>query len=221
MPSVVIAEDHSIVRQGLLHVLNHYCADLHVMADVNNGKDAVDIVLSERPDILVVDLMMPGMDGLEVTRRVKNSVPRTKVIILSMYDDRSYVLRAFRYGASAYVLKLGDAEELMHAIREILAGRTYLSPDLKISKKEIDALILEGASGDLYDLLSQREREILRLVALGMTASDIAERLHLSPRTVEKHRFNITKKIEVKNLSELIRFAISRGIISENYQTPS
>lgn len=217
MPSIVIAEDHSIVRAGFLLLLKACCDDLHVIADVGNGEDAVDIVLSERPDVLVVDLRMPGMDGLEVTRLVKNSVPGVKVIILSMHAGRSYVIRAFRYGASAYVLKHADAEALTHAIREVLAGRSYLSPNLKISKKEIDDLIREGASGDPYDLLSRREREVLRLVALGMTAGDIANHFHLSPRTVEKHRFNISKKIEVNNLSELIRFAINRGIISENH----
>ncbi len=171
--------------------------------------------MSERlhPDLLVLDMMMPGLNGLEVTRRVKKRSPQTRVVILSMHKDESYVLEALKNGASAYVLKDANADELIKAAREADAGRHYLSPPLSNSAIEVYAQKAGTTARDSYDSLRDREREVLQLAAEGRTNAEIGKRLFISPRTVEIHRANMLKKLGLRNQIELIRYALKRKIL--------
>jgi two-component system response regulator NreC len=164
------------------------------------------------PDVLVLDLMMPGLNGMEVARQVARRVPHTRVVILSMHSNEAYVLEALRAGAMAYVLKESGADELVQAIREVAAGRRYLSPPF--SEHTIGAYRqkAEGAPLDPYHKLTFREREVLQLTAEGLSGGEISEKLFISPRTVESHRANLMRKLNVRNQKELIRYALQRGI---------
>lgn len=211
---IVIADDHNIVRQGLQRILDAE-PDFKVVGDADNGIRAVALVEEKLPDILVVDLMMPGLNGLEVTRQVSKQTPRTRIIILSMHQDDGYILQALRAGAKGYVLKESTTTELVQAIHEVMAGERYLSK--KLNNKFIDLLINqvdEQMQVDPYEQLTNREREVLQLVAEGRSSVEIAQLLTISSRTVEAHRFNITKKLNLLNTAEIVRYAIKRGIIS-------
>jgi DNA-binding NarL/FixJ family response regulator len=180
---VILADDHSVVRQGLKVLLEEQ-PDLHVVAEAADGLDAVALAEKHRAEILVIDLMMPGINGLEAARQVVQRLPQTKVIVLSMHSAEGYVLDALRAGASGYVLKKSTAEELVQAIRTVAAGGRYLSPP--ISERAIEEYVERAKEGpDPYAHLSPREREVLQLAAQGMTNRQIALQLHLSPRTVE------------------------------------
>jgi len=210
--TVVLADDHRVVRQGLRALLEaggRFC----VVGEAGNGLEVARLVERLRPDVLVLDLMLPGLNGLEVTRRVKQLSPKTQVVILSMHNDESYVLEALKNGAAAYVLKDSSAEELVKAIGEAMAARRYLSPPL--SEAAIEAYLGRAAAGaaDPYESLSSREREVLQLAAEGHTNAKIGRRLFISPRTVEIHRANMMKKLGIRNRIELVRYALKRGIL--------
>ena len=213
MTSIVLADDHPIVRRGLRAVLEAE-KEFALMGEAGEGLEAVRMVEQLQPDILIADLMMPGLTGLEVTRQVKQRVPNTKVIILSMHAAESYVLEALRNGANGYVLKDTAADELVRAIREVLQGRRYLSSQLSERAIENYVLKAEATAVDSYDSLTTREREVLKLAAEGSTNVEIAERLFISPRTAETHRANLMKKLNLSNHTELIRYAIRRGVLS-------
>jgi DNA-binding NarL/FixJ family response regulator len=166
-----------------------------------------------RPDVLVLDLMLPDLNGLEVARQVRRRAPQTRVVILSMHSNEAYVVEALRAGALGYTLKKSSSAELVHAIREAIAGRRYLSPSL--SDLLIDAYIrqVEDEALDPYHTLTAREREVLHLAATGHTNSEIAARLSISPRTVERHRANMMRKLGLHSQTDLIRYALQRGIL--------
>jgi two-component system, NarL family, response regulator NreC len=212
--AIVLADDHQVVRQGLRAMLE---AEPHfrVIGEAGNGLEVARMVERLRPNVLVIDLMMPGLSGLEVTRQVKKRSPKTHVIVLSMHKDESYVFEALKNGAAAYVLKDSSAEELLKAIREAVAGRRYLSPPL--SNSAIEAFVQRGRATaiDDYHSLTDREREVFQLVAEGLTNADIGRRLFISPRTVEIYRANMMQKLDLSNQTELIRYALKRGIISK------
>lgn len=212
MATIILADDHPIVRRGLRAVLESE-KGFQLIGEAGDGLEAVRIVENLRPDILIADMMMPGLTGLEVTRQVKNRVPATRVIILSMHATESYVLEALRNGANGYVLKDSAAEELIYAIREVLSGRRYLSSQL--SERAIETYIkkAESTAVDSYESLTTREREVLKLAAEGCTNNEIAEKLFISPRTAETHRGNLMKKLGLSNHTELIRYAIRRGLL--------
>jgi two-component system, NarL family, response regulator NreC len=213
MTTIILADDHPIVRRGLRSVLEAE-KDFKLIGEAGDGLEAVRMVENLQPDILITDMMMPGLTGLEVTRQVKHRVPKTKIIILSMHASESYVLEALRNGANGYVLKDTVSEELVEAIRDVIAGRRYLSSQL--SERAIETYILKAESTpeDSYDSLTTREREVLKLAAEGSTNNEIAERLFISPRTAETHRANLMKKLALSNHTELIRYAIRRGVLS-------
>jgi len=206
MATIVLAEDHSIVREGIRALLTQ-TTEHEIVAECGDGVAAVRLVKEHRPDVLITDLRMPGLDGLEVIRRVHQDSPNTAVVVLSMYSSDSYVSLAFRNGALGYVLKYSDAKELNDAIVSALNGKRYISKDLAGDTQH------EQHLAGRYDLLTAREREILQLVGEGLTASEISEKLSISARTVEKHRSNIMLKLEVKNYGGLIRFVLQRGLI--------
>jgi DNA-binding NarL/FixJ family response regulator len=212
MISIVLADDHHIVRQGLRALLETE-SDFKVVGEAANGFEALDLAAREKPDVLIVDVMMPGMHGLEVVRQVTRRKPRTRVIMLSMYSSEAYVLEALRDGASAYVLKGARAEELVKAVREAVAGRHYLSPSL--SQFALNAYVVKARtlSPDRYELLTTRERQILQLAAEGATSVSIGKRLSISPRTVEAHRANMMRKLGLRTQSDLVLYAVRRGLL--------
>lgn len=212
MTTIVLADDHHVVRQGLRALLEAEPA-FRVIGEAGDGLDAVQQVERLRPDVLVLDLMMPGLSGLEVTRQVRQRSPKTRVVILSMHANEAYVLEALRAGAAAYVLKESTSVELVHAIHEAIAGRRYLSPPLSERAIEVYVQKTKEAMQDAYEELTTREREVLHLAAEGLTNAEIATRLSLSPRTIEGFRTNLMHKLELRNQTDLIRYALQRGII--------
>ena len=212
MTRIVVAEDHIVVREGLCTVLKAQ-PDFHVVGEAEDGLQVVALVERLQPEVLVLDLMLPGLNGLEVARQVRQRAPQTRVVILSMYSTEAYVVEALRAGALGYILKRSSSAELVHAIHEAAAGRRYLSPSL--SDLLIDAYIrrVENEALDPYHTLTAREREVLHLTASGHTNSDIAARLSISPRTVERHRANMMHKLGLQSHTDLIRYALQRGIL--------
>ena len=212
MTDILLAEDHHIVRQGLRALLE---SDPHfrLVGEAGDGIEAVRLTERLKPDVLITDVMMPGLNGLEVTRQVTKSVPKTRVIILSMYANDAYVLEALKNGASGYVLKDSQASDLIQAVREVAAGRRYLSPPLSERALDLYAKKIEDVPEDPYEMLTTREREVLQMVAEGRTSTEIADRLFISPRTAEGHRANVMRKLGLQNQADLIRFALKRGIL--------
>ena len=199
--TIVLVDDHRVVREGL-RVLLEAERDFRVVGDAGDGLKAIQLVESLKPDVLLLDLMMPGMNGQEVARKVRKSSPQTHVIVLSMHSSEPYVMEALRNGAAGYVLKDASSADLVHAVREVLAGRRYLSPPL--SERAIDAYQEKAKSAGLerYDMLTIRERETLQLVAEGHTNNEIASRLGIGPRTAETHRTNLMRKLQLRTHTE-------------------
>ncbi len=209
--TIVLADDHHIVRQGFRSLLENQ-EGFSVVAEAGDGLEALKVTSSLKPDILVVDLMMPGLNGLEVTRKIGKMSPDTRVIVLSMYMDEPYVIEALQNGAWGYVLKESNISDLVKAIREVASGRHYLgSPlsDLAIAAYKEKT---KGVSLDPYNTLTNREREVLQLVAEGHTNADIAGKLYISHRTVESHRANLMQKLSFSSRTDLIAYAISKGL---------
>ena len=210
--TIVLADDHHVMRQGLRLVLEAQ-EDFCVVAEAGNGLDTLTLVERFNPGVLIVDVMMPGLNGLEVTRRVRQRASRTRVIVLSMYSNEAYVLEALRNGAAGYVLKEAHANDLVQAVREVAAGRRYLSPPL--SERAIEAYLQKAQEAvlDPYETLTKREREVLQLAAEGRTNGDIAAALYISPRTVETHRAHVMRKLALHTQADMIRYALQRGLL--------
>ena len=208
--TIVLGDDHKIVLRGLRALLETQ-PGLAVVGDATDGLRVLSLVERLKPDVLVLDLMMPGLGGFDVTRRVAKRFPKTRVVILSMYSSEAHVVEALRSGASGYVLKDASAEELMTAIHEASGGRRYVSTPF--SNDRIDSYLNRPAAIDPYGTLTAREREVLHLVAEGLTSGDIARRLFISPRTAESHRANLMRKLGLRSRTDLVRFALQRGIV--------
>ena len=211
---VVIVDDHELVRQGVRALLQPE-ADMEVVGQAGDGLAALEMVERLRPDVVVADLMLPGLGGLELTRQVVRRSPGTRVVVLSMHAEEPFVLGALDHGASAYVLKDAGIAELLRAIREAARGRRYLSPPL--SDKAVSAYLrgkdTPGAPEDPYEGLTPRERQVLHLAAEGLANAAIAERLGISARTAETHRARVLHKLGLRNQTDLVRWAIHRGIV--------
>lgn len=210
--SIVLADDHAVVRHGLRALLEAE-PTFRIVGETSDGLQVTDLVTKLKPDVLITDLMMPGLNGLEVTRQVSQRAPHTRVIILSMHANEGYVLEALRNGASGYVLKESSSADLVRAVREVASGRRYLSPPL--SERAIQSYInsADNAPLDPYDALTNREREVLHLAAEGFSNAEIAARLSISPRTAETHRGNLMRKLDLRSQTDLVRYAIRRGIL--------
>jgi len=209
---ILIAEDHTIVRQSLRTRLEAE-PDFDLVGEAKDGLLTLAQVEKLRPDVVLLDLGMPGLNGIDVLARVRQGFPRTRVVVLSMHEDPSYVVRAFQNGASAYVTKSADAKDLVRAVHEAMAGRHYLSPPF--SEADLDEYMKKAANGDTdpYNLLTRREREVLQLVVEGNTNPLVAKRLFIDTRTVETHRAHVMEKLGLKNLAELVRFAVARHLL--------
>ena len=210
MIRILLADDHTMVRQGLRSLLEEE-ADISVVGEARDGPETIALTESLRPDVLVVDLMMPGVGGLEVMRQVGRKVPSTRFVVLSMYANEAYVVEALRSGAMAYVLKDTGAEELVRAIRHVAQGGRYLSPPL--SEGALEAYLERVRGGGAEEALTPREREVLQLAAEGRSNAEIAERLFISPRTAETHRANLMRKLGLHSQAELIHYAFQSGLV--------
>jgi two-component system response regulator NreC len=206
---VVSVDDHAVVRSGLKLVLEAE-DDIEVVAEAGNMREAVFAVRREKPDVVLMDLVMPGGSGIDATPAVLKEAPEAKVLVLSMQDDPVYVREAFAAGASGYVLKEGADTELVQAVREVAAGGRYVHPALGARLAVAEA---EERRRHEEDPLSDREREVLRLLALGYTNQEIAKTLYLSVRTVETHRAHIMQKLHLASRAELVRYALEQGLL--------
>jgi two-component system response regulator NreC len=209
---ILLADDHTLVRQGIRALLEAY-QGFNVIAEATDGIQAVEIIERERPDVVLMDIMMPNLNGLDATKLVMQRKINTKIIILSMHANSTYAVRALKSGAVGYLLKDADQEEIVEAIQNVMQGQRYIAPQL--SDKILDALLLpDESAGDPLNQLTARERQVLQMVAEGNTNHEIAEKLFLSTRTVEVHRSRLMGKLDINSQAELIRFAIQYGLIS-------
>jgi DNA-binding NarL/FixJ family response regulator len=216
MIRVVLADDHAIVRQGLRTLLE---ADqgCQVVGEAADGLTALALIHDARPDVAILDLQMPDLGGLEVARRVGEQTPDTRVIILSMHGDEPFVQEALRYGVLGYVLKGAATSDLVNAVHAAVAGKRFLSASL--NERALEAYVHRAHQTerplDRYALLTNREREVVQLAAQGMSYAQIGERLAISPRTAETHRTNALRKLALKDQTDLVRYALSRGLLPE------
>ncbi len=212
--SIVVADDHAIVRHGLRALLEAE-AEFKVVGEAADGNEAVQLVNQVSPDVLILDMAMPGMGGLDVIDQVKVSSPNTKIVVLSMHRNEAYVQASLRNGASGYVLKGSPSSELMDGIRAAVAGKIYLSRPLSERAIEAYAQRLNPEEKEPFDTLTSREREVLKLTVEGYKTTDIAAKLAISPRTVETHRTNLMNKLDIHSQLDLLRYAIKRGILPQ------
>ena len=210
---ILVAEDHTVIRRGIVGLLNAQ-PDMEVIDEAGTGREAVAKAQAVLPDVVLLDVAMPELNGLGATRMIKGQSPGVQVLILTMHDREDYLFQALRAGASGYVLKGADTEDLLAAVRSVARGGVYLYPP--IAKELVSEYLRRVESGEdlaSYDGLTDREREILQLIAEGKTAANIAEDLHISPHTVHSHRDNIMTKLDLHDRAALIRYAIRRGLV--------
>jgi DNA-binding NarL/FixJ family response regulator len=207
---ILIADDHAVVAEGLKHLIEAQ-TDIEVVSIVGDGREAVRVAKETQPDVVLMDLSMPELNGAEATRAIVEHDPRCRVIILSMYAEREYVRRALKSGAAGYVVKRSAAKEVVDAIRAVHGGQRYLSP--RVADVVIDDYSGEQ-QGDVLEKLSAREREVLQLLAEGRSGNEIAQRLSLSPKTVETYRSRLVEKLGIRDVAGLVKFAIQRGLVS-------
>lgn len=211
MPSIVIADDHGIVREGLRRLLESE-ADFTVVGEAADGREVLEQVSSLRPDVVVLDITMPRLGGLETLERLRAEHPGTKVILLSVHGDSPFIQSAIALGADGYVLKTGRVAEIVTAIHETVRGGSYFSP--AVAREIVERLRSPQAeSDDPFTLLTPREREILHRIADGLSAKEIAVDLDLSTKTVEAHRTSLMRKLGVRKATELVRYALRHGLV--------
>lgn len=212
--TVLLADDHTIVRQGLAKLLESE-PGLRVIGEASNGREVVRKVEELKPDVVLMDIAMPQLNGIEATRQIKKIQPITKIIILSMHAHERFISEALHLGASGYLLKNSTGTDIVHAVRAAMEGDTFLSP--AISRQVVDSFLAmkkkDVSQQDLYSTLTNREREVFQMIAEGRKVREVAEILCLSVSTVKTHRANIMEKLNMGNLSQLIQFAIGLGLV--------
>jgi len=211
---ILLADDHTILRRGLRLLLENQ-PEFSVVAEAADGKQAVDQAAAARPDVVVLDIAMPNLSGIEAAQRILSVLPDAAIVILSMHSDEGYVLRALKAGAKAYLLKDSAEGDLIEALKAVTSGKTFFSPE--ISKMLVDDYVRELRTRgveDSYELLTPREREILQLLAEGKSNKDVANLLNLSLYTVETHRRNLQDKLNLHSVAELILYAVRKRVIS-------
>jgi DNA-binding NarL/FixJ family response regulator len=213
---ILIADDHKMVREGLKALLSSQ-PDFTIIGEASDGHETVKKVKELEPDIVLMDISMPNLNGLEATRQIRRKFPKTKVLILTMHLNEEYIFQSLQLGASGYLLKENAAEDLISAIRSVQEGHSYLSPS--ISKAVIDAYLrkrITGKGGSPFEILTAREREILQMIAEGNTNKEIGKKLFISTKTVEAHRAHIMNKLDIHEVAKLVKFAIKNGLIDLN-----
>ncbi|MFQ5576995.1 MAG: response regulator [Anaerolineae bacterium] len=212
MIRILLADDHTIVRQGLKALLSAV-DDIEIVAEAENGRDAIKQAATHRPNVIVMDYSMPGLNGLEGTRKITSLFPAIKVLVLSMHADEEYIMRFIRAGAAGYLLKDSIATDLIHAIRHVMASNKFISPSL--APETLDRIMTQLKAGTLkspLESLTGREREVLQLIAEGLTNKGIARKLAISVKTVETHRAHIMNKLNIHDQASLTRFALKHNI---------
>jgi DNA-binding NarL/FixJ family response regulator len=219
MTRILLADDQRVMRQALRCLLERE-ADLQVVGETSDGLEVVPLVERLKPDVLITDVAMPGLYGLEVTRRVREQAPGTSVMVLSRDLNEWLVTEALRQGALGYVGKQCDVAELLRAVRLVARGRRYLGEPMSEDSMDVWMERAANVATDPYDTLTSREREILQLVAEGHSSTAIARRLNISARTAEAHRANVMRKLHLRNQAALIRYALSRGVLAPVVEPP-
>ncbi len=208
---ILLVDDHAVLRAGI-HILLETQPDLEIIGEAGDGREAVMRARELQPDVILLDIAMPGLDGLTAAREIKSACPQARILVLTQHENKEYVLPALKLGASGYVLKRSEGEELITAIRTVYAGGIFLDP--AIAGAVVGEITRDrNAETDPFDSLSEREREVLVMLARGDTYQQIAETLFISPKTVDYHRTNLMRKLGLNNRAELTRFAIQRGLL--------
>ncbi len=212
---ILLADDHTILRAGLRMMLNAQ-PDFEVVGEAQDGRQAIQEAQRLQPDVILMDITMPDMNGIEATRQIKKILPDIKVLILTMHEHDEYVFQALRAGASGYMLKEAADTDLISALRVIQNGQFYLSPTAQsVMVGDYLQRVRTGEEKDSYSSLTEREREILKLVAEGYTNNKIAERLIISPKTVDTHRTHVMDKLNLHSRAELVKYAMRRGLLED------
>ena len=210
---ILLADDHTVVRDGLRALLEKQ-PDMTVVAEASDGRDSIRLAEEQSPDVVVMDIGMPSLNGIEATRRILAANPRTAVVMLSMHQDESYVLRSLKAGAKGYLLKDSLRGDVIDAIRAVAQGRSFLTRKVRLMLQEDYVRQMESRGlEDSYDLLTDREREVLHMVAEGKSNKEVAGSLNISPTTVETHRSHILQKLGIHSVPELILYAVRKGIV--------
>lgn len=211
---ILLADDHTLMRQGLRRIVEEQ-ENWEVVAEASNGREAVRLALELKPDIVILDIAMPQMNGIEAIRQLTRKAPAIQVLILSMYSDEAYIVQVLQAGARGYLLKDSADEDLVKALTALSAGKSFFSPVVaKVMLDDYVRHLSERGITDRYDSLSEREREIFQLVAEGRSNKEIAQLLFLSPSTVETHRAHIMEKLDVHTTAEIVLYAVRKGVIS-------
>ena len=211
---ILLGDDHTILRNGLRKILQER-ADWEVIAEAGDGREAVRLALEVQPDIAILDIGMPLLNGIEATRQILRRVPDMRILILSMHVNEAYITQALQAGARGYLLKDSADIELIRAIAAVMTGKSYFSPSVsRVMLDEYVRHLSDKGIADRYDSLSEREREVFQLVAEGHSNKEIAQLLSVSPTTVETHRGHVLQKLNVHNTAELVLYAVRRGVIS-------
>ena len=212
---ILLADDHTILRAGLRMMLNAQ-PDMEVIGEAPDGKQAINATVHLQPDIVLMDITMPDMGGIEATRQIKRIAPEVKVLVLTMHENDEYVFQALRAGASGYILKEAADTELITALHVLRSGQFYLSPSAQsVIVGDYLQRVHTGEEKDSYNNLTEREKEILKLVAEGYTNNQIAERLVISPKTVDTHRTHVMDKLNLHSRAELVKYAMRRGLLED------
>ncbi len=209
--TIVVADDHKIVREGLVKLLESR-DDFEVIGEASDGEEAVQMVMEKQPDVVLMDIWMPRLSGIDATRRIGKRGSSAKILVLSMHESRTYVEEVLRAGAAGYIVKNSASTDLLHAIDAVRSGASYLSP--AITQQVVDAIARPGDSSPSgVSMLTDREREVLQLIAEGLSSKEIANMLGVSLKTVDSHRSNLMEKLDIHKVSGLVRFAIRAGLV--------
>lgn len=211
---VVIADDHALLREGVRALLA-LCEDIEVVGEAQDGREAIEVCKRLEPDVALMDIAMPGLGGLEAALEIRRDVPRTRILVLTQYDDREYVSRFLKAGVSGYVLKKAAGSDLASAIRSVHRGGLVLDPEIArdaLAEKHGEAGA-DGASANPYDTLTDREKQVLKLVAEGRSSKEVAQELGISVKTAMSHREHVMEKLDLHSRTDLIKFALRKGII--------
>jgi two-component system response regulator NreC len=208
---IILADDHAVLRHGLSKSFQNE-KDMEVIAQAKDGRSTVELARELVPDIVIMDIGMPDLNGIEATRQIKQACPGVKVIGLSMHSGKNFIIEMFRAGASGYLLKDCEFDELVNSIRIVINNKTYISPAISDVVVESSMLKAGEAKDSAFAVLSKREREVLQLLTEGKTTKQIAKRLHISSKTVEVHRLNIMGKLKMDSIAQLTKYAIQQGL---------